>query len=518
MTSSKIRRIRRSQVPGLCEDAARTMFSAEVGSMRGMCRSMAVGFLAVLGTVVLAIGAIVAPGMSVAATTALVLGGTGTPSPAAEPGYMENVTRYYINRYSSCGCDPTSFTTPETAWPLYGGLSALTWQDSVLTGSSLLDQAIIGTYKPADGDPLVLFGYSQSGAILALQKRKILEHPEIYGRAQNYEIVVIGNVSRPNGGLNSRLPITVPIVEFPYGPPMTPGPAVGGVKTTDIALKWDIIADAPLYATNPLAMANALLGGPGFGIVHGTYPNPEGTPPSGLIGGYTQEEWETILANPELNAHLIEEETVGDTTYITITPKVLPLVAPLHQIGLTPVADLIEPALRVIIEETGYDRDASYGTPTTFRLIPIFNPVKLGLDLVPAVTEGVDQFAKDLQGQQKPSPVVYPDQVAGTTERAATVAEPAPTTPVAVDAPATTKKDKAVLIPVAEQHEKDADKPAVRPRAGADPVKSLFAKPKKILNRIGSEVNKAIRGAQSSPAQDAESTPAGEDAVTKDAA
>jgi hypothetical protein len=498
--------------------------------MGAMCRSVAVGFLVMMGALVLTIGAVVAPGMAVAATTALVLGGTGTPSPAAEPGYMENVTRYYINRYSSCtACDPTSFTTPETAWPLYGGLSAPTWKQSVLTGSSLLDEAIIETYKPGADDTLVLFGYSQSGAILALQKQKILENPGVYGPAENYEIVVIGNVSRPNGGLNGRLPITVPIVEFPFGSPMTPGPAEGGVKTTDIALKWDIIADAPLYVTNPLAMANALLGGPGFGIVHGTYPNPEGTPPSGLIGGYTQEEWETILANPELNAHLIQSETVGDTTYLTITPKVLPLVAPLHQIGLTPVADLIEPALRVIIEETGYDRSASYGTPTAFRLVPVFNPVKLAFDLAPAVAEGVDQFAKDLQGQQKPSPVVYPDQPAApATERVAPAEAPVPTTAVADEAPVTTKKDGPMLVPVAEDSAKDAAKPVARPRAGANAVKSLLAKPQKILNRIGSDLDKAIRGAQPAPAKDeqpgADSAPAGddtgagEDAGAKDAA
>ena len=109
--------------------------------------------------------------------------------------------------------------------------------------------------------------------------------------------MVIGNVSRPNGGLNGRLPgVTLPIIEFPFGPTM---PTDTTIKTTDIALKWDIIADAPLVVTNGLAMLNALIGGPGFGINHGTYPNPEGVPPTGLVGGYTQTEWQAIMDDPQ---------------------------------------------------------------------------------------------------------------------------------------------------------------------------------------------------------------------------
>ena len=197
---------------------------------------------------------------------------------------------------------------------------------------------------------VVMFGYSQSGAILAIEKRALADDPTIpQDQIKKLQLVVIGNVSRPNGGLNGRLPgVTLPIIEFPFGPTM---PTDTTIRTTDIALKWDIIADAPLVVTNPLAMLNALIGGPGFGIVHGTYPNPEGVPPTGLVGGYTQEEWQTIMDDPvtyaALHPDVVNVQTYGDTTYITVTPKVLPLVVPLHSIGLGFVADLIEPALRV---------------------------------------------------------------------------------------------------------------------------------------------------------------------------
>ena len=139
-------------------------------------------------------------------------------------------------------------------------------------------------------------------------------------------------------------------------------------------------------------MFNALLGGPGFGYVHGTYPDPSAAGTAdGLPGGYTPEEWQAMMDNPEQYPDIIDVQDFGDTTYITVTPKVLPLVQPLHGIGLTPLADLIEPALRVIIEETGYDRSIPYGQPTHFRLIPIFNPIELTLDVAAAIPEGIEQ-------------------------------------------------------------------------------------------------------------------------------
>jgi hypothetical protein len=363
--------------------------------MRKSARSCLLVVLALIASAVLGITAMFGSAASLAASTALIMGGTGTPNPDQEPGYVPNVTSYYIAPNSSCnvGCTLVSVFTPETAWPLYGGLSALTWKQSILQGSDLYDTAVRAALQnSAAGDKIILFGYSQSGAILAIEKDKIANDPVTYDKSK-LEIVVIGNVSRPNGGLNARLPITVPIVEFPYGPPM---PTDTGVPTTDIAMKWDIIADAPLYVTNLLAMLNALIGGPGFGIVHGTYPNPEGVPPSGTVGGYTQAEWQAMMDAPENYPDIIDIQTYGDTKYITVTPKVLPLVEPLHMVGLGVVADLIEPALRVIIEETAYDRSIPYGQPTPFRLIPIFNPITLAIDVAAAIPQGIAQALGNL--------------------------------------------------------------------------------------------------------------------------
>jgi hypothetical protein len=369
-------------------------------------RSILLVVLTLLSTVALGVTTIVASaGLSLAATTvtALIMGGSGTPDPDQEPGYVPNVSRYYIFPNSACqpdNCTLKSVVTPEEAWPLYGGLTARTWKQSILDGVSIYDAAVRTQIATADTN-VVMFGYSQSGAILAIEKRALADDPTIsQDQINKLQLVVIGNVSRPNGGLNGRLPdFTLPIVEFPFGPTM---PTDTTIETTDIALKWDIIADAPLYVLNPLAMLNALVGGPGFGIVHGTYPNPEGVPPTGLVGGYTQEEWQTIMDDPTAYAALhpdaVNVQTYGDTTYITVTPKVLPLVVPLHSIGLGFVADLIEPALRVIIEETGYDRSIPYGQPTPFRLFPVFDPIKLAVDVLAAIPAGIEQALNNLGG------------------------------------------------------------------------------------------------------------------------
>ena len=369
--------------------------------MRKIARSILLVVLALFSAVVLGVAAMLtSAGLSLAIVkpvTALIMGGSGTPDPDLEPGYVPNVSSYYIFPNTECdsddNCTLQAVVTPEEAWPLYGGLTARTWKQSVLDGLEIYDAAVRAQLQTSDTN-VVLFGYSQSGAILAIEKRALEDDPTIpQNLIDKLQIVVIGNVSRPNGGLNGRLPgFTLPIIEFPFGPTM---PTNTTIETTDIALKWDLIADAPLYVLNPLAMLNALLGGPGFGINHGTYPNPEGDPPTGLVGGYTQAEWQAIMNNPEgyaaTNPDVVNVQTFGDTKYITVAPRVLPLLVPLHTIGLGFVADLIEPALRVIIEETGYDRSIPYGQPTPFQLIPIFNPIQLAIDLIAAIPEGINQ-------------------------------------------------------------------------------------------------------------------------------
>jgi hypothetical protein len=78
------------------------------------------------------------------------------------------------------------------------------------------------------------------------------------------------------------------------------------------------------------------------------------------------------------------------------------LLVPFRQLGeavglaavTTPIADLIEPTLRVIVE-LGYDR-SSYGTPAKLGLFPDIDPAALAFDLSSAVQSGIDTALSDV--------------------------------------------------------------------------------------------------------------------------
>jgi hypothetical protein len=143
----------------------------------------------------------------------------------------------------------------------------------------------------------------------------------------------------------------------------------------------------------------------------------------------------------------------GDTTYITIPTRTLPIVRPFLELAaatgttalIKPIVDLISPALRVLIN-TGYDSNLSPGIPAPFRLIPIFNPVKLAFDLVAAVGEGITAAVNDLGGTTVAPQTTVPAPLAAKAVAAtATGSDSRRTTPteatVAATAPADTTAD-----------------------------------------------------------------------------
>lgn len=99
--------------------------------MRAVARSILVAILALAGVVIVGVASTITSAISLTATTALIMGGTGRPNPADFPGYIPNVANYYIYPNTTCQpatCNLVSVFTPETAFPLYGGLSAPTWK------------------------------------------------------------------------------------------------------------------------------------------------------------------------------------------------------------------------------------------------------------------------------------------------------------------------------------------------------------------------------------------------------
>ncbi|GCA98559.1 PE-PPE domain-containing protein [Mycolicibacterium sp. NCC-Tsukiji] len=377
--------------------------------------------LTVLSTVLLGVVSMVTAAFTLAAT-ALIVPGTGTPNANIVAGYKENADNYYIAPFNPACTQPTcnlqGINYPAQFWPIplpgWGGLSGAKWNDSTGQGIQALDTALqlaLPTATPQN--PVIIFGYSQGGNIVSREKSTLGGLTQAQKDALAF--VMIGNTNRPNGGLFERLALlgTVPIWDVTFG---LPAPTNTGIKTTDIAFEYDGVADFPLYPINLLADLNAIAG---FWYVHGTYLAPNANSDVGEIP-------DLEYTAPELNAALTDpkNQTVyGDTTYITIPTKTLPIVRPFLEFGgfthtsfiIKPIVDLVSPVLRVLID-TGYDRSLSPGVPAPFRLIPLLNPITLTVDLINAAGQGVKAAISDITGGKVQLPI------------AATTPAPTPTT------------------------------------------------------------------------------------------
>jgi len=370
--------------------------------IRSHIRPVAITVGALLTAVVLWVTSALAMAVALAAT-ALIVPGTGTPDPTVVGGYLDNARKYYIQPFNStCDgtCDLVGIKYPAQFWPIplpgWGGLSGAKWNVSTGEGITNLNSTLIDTLTdvPAD-DKVIIFGYSQGGNIVTREK-SLLKNLDTTTKNQ-LSFVVIGDTNRPNGGLFERLAFlgTVPILDATFG---LPAPTDTGIATTDIAFQYDGVADFPLYPLNLLADLNAIAG---FWYVHGTYLAPDAkSDPGELPDDYTPEELADQLDSTK---HPENFSNYGDTTYVTIPTRTLPIVRPLLEFAgftgttflIKPLVDLVAPALRVLID-TGYDRTLPYGVPAPFRLIPLVDPIKLITDLVAAVGQGVDAFATDV--------------------------------------------------------------------------------------------------------------------------
>jgi PE-PPE domain-containing protein len=309
------------------------------------------------------------------AATALIMGGTGQPDPNKVPGYLDAVGRLYLSQAAACAvavCQVHATVTPEEFSPFFTG--GMTFGDSVGIGLGMLDTDV-RRYLGHDGEPLVVFGNSQSATVATEEKRNLAADPTV--AADRLQFVLVGNPNRPNGGFLQRFyPITIPVVDYL---PTTSPADTGGPVTTDISFQYDIASDFPTYPLNALAMLNTFIG---IGI-HGSYTTTH--------DGYSESDLLAAMNDPD------NRQIVGNTTYVTIPTRVLPLAQAIrdtgHTLGLsaftTPVADLLEPTLRVLVE-LGYNRKVGYGAQNSFGLIPAANPVTVVGDLITAAGEGIN--------------------------------------------------------------------------------------------------------------------------------
>jgi hypothetical protein len=337
--------------------------------------------LALLTALTLGISAIAGSAAAQTATT-LLMGTTFLPDPMASPAYVNGATNYYIDQTTLCkvqSCTTKPVVTPEQFWPITG-LTDLKIDKSIAKGTNIIDVAIKDELN-ANSDPIVVFGDSQSSSILTHEKRDLAGLSATDKGRLTFEL--LANPNRPNGGLLQRFaPFTIPIINL-TGSGATPTNT--GITTIDIAFQYDAVADFPRYPLNLLADLNILAGA----TIHSSYM-------TGL-NSYTEAELIQAVNDPA------NRQTYQDTTYITIPAKHLPLVVPLlafgKAIGLsgltTPIVDLIEPTLKVLVE-LGYDRGISYGQPARFGLFPKVKVSTLVTDLHAAAKAGIDAALADI--------------------------------------------------------------------------------------------------------------------------
>jgi hypothetical protein len=263
---------------------------------------------------------------------------------------------------------------------------------SMPTGLADLQAAIAAQQLNYPGDPYLVEGYSQSAAIAMLEKTELMQagqHPDV-------TFLVLGDLNRPNGGLDER-----------FGGLYAPGagldfngaePTDAGIPTIDIANQYDFVADFPQFPINPVADLNSFLG---FIYAHAAYG--DGPLPEEIPAIWPASE---PLKGPFADQYVLgSTETVmqqdGDTTFYFIPTTDLPLLDPLHSLGVPEsVLNIIQPALQVIVE-AGYDRSIPFGDPTPAELIPTLDPATFTLEFTNGVVQGADN-ALELFGAQLP--------------------------------------------------------------------------------------------------------------------
>lgn len=311
---------------------------------------------------------------AVAQNTALIMGPSGVPIPS--PTYIQDVFQLYVQPNSPTGTVPEQLDTPEGLYPITG-VKSLPLNVSVDQGLSILTTAI--AEQVAAGNTVTVFGYSQSSIISSLVMSQLPADAPV-------EFVLVGNEMNPDGGMLARFPgLNLPSLGIPfYG--ATPENAF---PTTNYTLEYDGFADFPRYPLNVLADLNA---GLGIVFVHTKYAD------------LTQEQLDQAIALP----------TTSPTQHYYIIPtENLPLLEPLRLIPAigTPLADLLQPALKVIVNlgygdpKYGWSNEGYANVATPFGFLP---DVDWG-EVVDLFFAGVQQGINDFVADISPGGVMWQD-------------------------------------------------------------------------------------------------------------
>ncbi len=331
------------------------------------------------------------PGQGVA----LVMGGSGVPIPPVD--LTQTAAENYLAPLGFGDFAVERLFTPEGLQTIEGGLKQLPFDQSVAQGVEIVETEVKKNIQ--GGHDVLVGGVSQSATINAMVMRDIqdgkLDGVDV--RDGKLTFFNLGDPSSPNGGILERFNLpqdpnpTLPSLGITFS---GAAPADTGIPDTIYTLEYDGFADFPRYPINFLADLNAVMG---MALVHPLYIQGLLAPGVGLTPAQ-------IAAAQPLDTTPGYD---GGTNYLIIPdPNQLPLAQLIGLIAGRPIADLLEPDLRVLVN-LGYGADPDIGWSTT----PANDPTPAGLfpsidgeqwntimqALVGGAEQGFHNFMADLQ-------------------------------------------------------------------------------------------------------------------------
>lgn len=398
--------------------------------MRKAVRALLLVLVSIVGSIALVVGSAFSAALAFGAI-GLLVPGTGTPDANNVSAYLENARNWYMqgtacNDSANCGTvaegvpDPTlqGIDYPASFWPLSifptwcrsGPDGCDKWDESVGKGAAgltdALRDALATSATPGERD-IVLFGYSQGGAVLS---KVLSEYGLTEEQKARLDIVTIGGIQNPDGGLWQRLAFLryIPILNVTLGPPMPVDP---NIKTTTFGFEYDPVVYAPRYWGNPFAMLNALAA---FDNVHGYYLSPNGNGlTSTLPYGYTPETLAPYLVcNVGVNCRVDQygnEYIMIPATSLPIMNLVMSLTPAALKPFVKPIIDLISPVYKVLAD-LGYDWSGNPGKSTPLSILPfkVFQDWSIVAGkLVGAVIQGIEDAIRG--GPSIVGPATVPD-------------------------------------------------------------------------------------------------------------
>src|SRR5690349_22439856 len=171
-------------------------------------RFTAMPIVAVLACVLLAGMSTFTAGTGLAADYALVLPGTGNPTPNA--AFVNAEVRNFVTPTNpTCGatCNQIAVDYPASFWPiiLFGlkQLNSDKWNVSVQAGVSNMGAQLAGAYSADPAGRFHLVGYSQGATVGSYFKRSYLADAESQGLPPLDQVTfdLAANPNRPNGGV-----------------------------------------------------------------------------------------------------------------------------------------------------------------------------------------------------------------------------------------------------------------------------------------------------------------------------